>query len=526
MAIKSPHLIRASEKPQMPPVAPETESPPNSSLQVRTIIEPEANNDKKSRINYYSESEFGSSSDSRLEDFLLTMCVPVSELLSDSGSNSITTPTPLRGIAPPDSDSGFEIALDMCNLENDKVRKRLEVLMKNMASKDMRQEQIQEENHLYCQPCNTLVKGGQQMNIKLNNARVENIRKDTALTQGHKVSKVVPVKETRKGVKVLKKVDKSKMNKYRCKGVIRSTTKLGDTLRSNKKSFKNVLFYRKSQKIKLKNLDKSSRFRKLMSKKFHKKQNTRKKVKNEGVHQTTTLVTQKRSGTDDQVKDGRWKCVTDAKTGKDYFYHTGTREVSWEKPSGFVEWRVTVDLVTEKTCFVNRITKEATWVKPEGVQEWIEINETLLSRKSQKIKQKNLNESSRFRKLINIRFHKKQNTGEKVKNEGVQQSTSSVTQKRLNKNGNVGDWRWNCATDAKTGKVYFYHVGTREVSWEKPEGFVEWRVTEDLLTGKTCFVDRITKKATWVKPKGVQEWNEVNDATTELCLLTTINYCQ
>jgi len=409
-AIESPRVTRAPEDLNTPPVTPEPESPP--SLQVLIVTEPKENNSEKYYGSHHSESDFGSSSGSRsvdvqshTDDSLLSTvisgmgCVPVSELPSwtnrAGGSlitipeNSIISATQLWGLPPSlDSDSGsfesfqrnvhydnFEMVLDEYSPETDMARKRLEDSMENMASEDQRQEQKQDIS-LLCQPCNNLNKRGEEMTSKPRNTEVENISRETELTLCHNVSIAAPVKETRKEVKVLEKDDKGKTKNCGSKDGIRSLAKLADTQTPDKESFKKILFHRKSQKIERKSETKSSRFGKLISKRFHKKKDAGKKEKAEEAQLTTSRVTQSRPSKDNKAKVRRWKSATDVETGKVYFYHTGTKKVSWEKPEEFVEWRVTVDLPTGKTCFVNRITKEATWVKPEEVEEWKEVNDS------------------------------------------------------------------------------------------------------------------------------------------------------
>jgi len=417
--IKSPRATIKPENPKTPPITPEPESPPDSSLQVLIVAEPKDScSESMLGASEYEHSIENSSYtqsiglQSRTADSLLNTvingmgCVPVSELPSwttrAGGSlitipeNSIIPPTPVWGVAPSfDSDSesfeslrhvhydNFEMVLDEHNLESDKVRKRLDDSMKMMTNVEAKQESLQ-KNPLFCQPCT-------------NNAVREGIQGEMTLIGYQELSNAAPVKETlEEKVEILETDNRSQGKKDGYKGTIRSP-EIGDTQISNSESVKKALFDRKSQKIKQKKNTKakSSRFEKLLSKRFskrrhvgrktkneevqlsnhNKKRSVERNAKNEEVQLSTHSVTQNRSNKDNDVKEGRWKCATDVKNDKVYFYHTGTKEVSWEKPDSFVEWRVTVDLTTGKTCFVNRITKEATLVKPEGVQEWKEVKD-------------------------------------------------------------------------------------------------------------------------------------------------------
>ena len=82
---------------------------------------------------------------------------------------------------------------------------------------------------------------------------------------------------------------------------------------------------------------------------------------------------QQRSKSATVIKAGRWKAVKDEASGKYYFYHTKTRQVTWTTPQGFVEWKATLDKQTGRHYFYNTITKETTWTKPSEFQEWKQV---------------------------------------------------------------------------------------------------------------------------------------------------------
>lgn len=73
---------------------------------------------------------------------------------------------------------------------------------------------------------------------------------------------------------------------------------------------------------------------------------------------------------------GRWRVAEDPNTKKKYFYHSGTKEVTWQKPPGFNEWKPIIDKERNKHYFYNCITKETTWDRPKDFEEWRAIRDT------------------------------------------------------------------------------------------------------------------------------------------------------
>jgi len=492
--IKPPRVIGAPETPETPPITPEPESPPDSNLQVLIVAEPIKSRSGSILEDFESESIESSSFvqptslQSNAADSLLTTvirgmgCGPMSDLPSwttrAGGSlitipeNSIIPPTPIWGVAPSfDSNTesseslshvhydNFEMVLDEYNLESDKERERLDDSMKIRASEEVNLQSLQEQV-LFCQPCDISIEKDRDMFIETKNEKIEG---EISLVDYQQIS-------LEEDVRILDKEERSQNKKDRYKGAIRSTN-LGSTQIPNNEKVKKTLFHRKSQKIKQKNAAAkaiSFRFEKLLSKSFNKnkKKNTRKKknedvrlsnhskkrnsgrkAKNEEVKLLTQDVTQTRSNKDNEdskdnkdtdVKKGRWKCATDATSDKVYFYHTGTKEVSWEKPESFVEWRVTVDQTNGKTCFVNRITKEATWDKPEGVEEWKEVKDantgdsyyySIFTRETSWIKPNNSikpkEDSDTINRVTEISKEKVEVVDEKVEQKTEQKKTQS-----------------------------------------------------------------------------------------------------
>mmetsp|Transcript_1212 Transcript_1212/g.2206 ORF Transcript_1212/g.2206 Transcript_1212/m.2206 type:complete len:909 (-) Transcript_1212:94-2820(-) len=75
-----------------------------------------------------------------------------------------------------------------------------------------------------------------------------------------------------------------------------------------------------------------------------------------------------------QSKHGKWKCVQDPSSKRAYYYHTVTREVTWDRPLGFVEWKVARDM-NKKPYFYNVITRETRWDMPPNFQLWREVRD-------------------------------------------------------------------------------------------------------------------------------------------------------
>jgi len=76
-------------------------------------------------------------------------------------------------------------------------------------------------------------------------------------------------------------------------------------------------------------------------------------------------------------KKGMWKSAKDEKTNKTYYYHTLTKEVSWERPAGFTAtstgWKSILDKKTNRHYFYNATTKETTWEQPKGFEVWKKV---------------------------------------------------------------------------------------------------------------------------------------------------------
>jgi hypothetical protein len=82
-----------------------------------------------------------------------------------------------------------------------------------------------------------------------------------------------------------------------------------------------------------------------------------------------------KANTTTKSKKGKWKFARDETTNRVYYYHTLTRQVSWEKPPSFQEWKVTLDQNSHRYYYYNVITKETTWVRPNNFKFWNKVED-------------------------------------------------------------------------------------------------------------------------------------------------------
>ncbi len=128
-----------------------------------------------------------------------------------------------------------------------------------------------------------------------------------------------------------------------------------------------------------------------------------------------------------------------------------------------------------------------------------------------------------LKKMIPKRFYKKKNKNGSVTENSRIEIQSPATQKTKRP-------RWKCVHDSKTGRIYYYHSATREVTWDRPKGFIEWRVgtlapksnsnialDEAKASTKRFFYNVITKETRWDMPEGFVQWKEVWDERSEKC---------
>ena len=75
-----------------------------------------------------------------------------------------------------------------------------------------------------------------------------------------------------------------------------------------------------------------------------------------------------------QQKKGKWKWAKDEQN-RIYYYHTLTRQVSWNKPPTFQTFKAIFDTKTNRFYFYNVITKETTWSQPKDFEVWREVED-------------------------------------------------------------------------------------------------------------------------------------------------------
>ena len=199
--------------------------------------------------------------------------------------------------------------------------------------------------------------------------------------------------------------------------------------------------------------------------------------------------------------DEEWQTLVDPKSGLDYYYHSVTGEVTWDKPKelmteeekvkkhGLPEWIEVFDPSTKSYYFYNNMTHESRWDPPEGYTK-LDMN-LVKNMMSPELKAALVVQCAWRTKIAKRQL--RQQRGEKGKEEGK---------------------LWQTIPDPKSGLDYYYHSVTGEVTWDKPKELMteeekvkkhdlpEWIEVFDPSTKSYYFYNNITQESRWDQPEG------------------------
>jgi len=197
-----------------------------------------------------------------------------------------------------------------------------------------------------------------------------------------------------------------------------------------------------------------------------------------------------------------WSAVPDKATGYYYFYHKGTRETTWGKPdtfnewqaircisgdvsyynvltrtisqfnrldtilNGHQEWRAVPDKATGYYYFYHKGTRETTWRKPDMFNEWQAIRCISGDVSYYNVLTRTISHFNHLDTILN------------------------------------GHQEWKAVPDKVTGYYYFYHKGTRETTWRKPDMFNEWEPIR-CISGEVYYYNVLTRMISNTNPMDI-----------------------
>eukprot|EP00581_Thalassiosira_minuscula_P006230 CAMPEP_0183746268 /NCGR_PEP_ID=MMETSP0737-20130205/66667_1 /TAXON_ID=385413 /ORGANISM="Thalassiosira miniscula, Strain CCMP1093" /LENGTH=667 /DNA_ID=CAMNT_0025981957 /DNA_START=1 /DNA_END=2004 /DNA_ORIENTATION=+ len=184
----------------------------------------------------------------------------------------------------------------------------------------------------------------------------------------------------------------------------------------------------------------------------------RRQKKGNGMEKSPKATTSPPKATSDNTE---WKVAMDGKTSKPYYYNRKTNEVTWSKPPELMEG---MGDRREKKSDDGKLA----WEHHQSESSKNGVSERTDTKKydKQQFGRKETAQSTKERDHIKNSVVVQNNKGEAIADE------KDATEE----DGKVGQ-SWKVALDGKTSKPYYYNTITKEVSWAKPQNFVE-RINE------------------------------------------------
>lgn len=221
-----------------------------------------------------------------------------------------------------------------------------------------------------------------------------------------------------------------------------------------------------------------------------------------------------------------WRSATDPSTGRTYYYNRVTKETKWDPPPELVDAYRTV--VAKKAAMVGAAVSSSPETSPAGTPRSAAGASPMSSIKKAM-------QNTALARGISKKMKKKSGSGSGAA-AGSPASASGATSKKA-----APKPMWRATKDKTSGNTYYYHTGTKETSWIKPSEYdekadkrmarrnkkkgkksarkkvkkPEWKSAE-AESGKTYYYHTKTKEVSWKKPEGFDEdmerYNREKDA--------------